>query len=361
MSAFYELAERAIRLKDEGRKIIRLDIGQTNRPVAPEALEKAEAVMKKGRSDYGPAAGLEELRAAIAEREGCETGNVAVGPGSKHLLFAVLSLLAKRGDAVLVPSPHWPAYHLMGRHLGLKMDVESTSFGRGWQMDGHGFDGQKALILCNPNNPTSTVQAPDVIEELAKKAARAGAAVIIDEAYRGLAFKKIESAEGAIRVRSFSKEFNMEGWRLGYAVGPKEVIARMTRFNQFTITCVPDFVQAAGLACLAHEERILEENLKAWKRRAALAGRILKKGGFEFVEPRSGIYIFARHPKVPDSAKLAGALLDEGIAVAAGHDFGRPEFIRICPNLDEEELAKALEKVCEVANRHGASAGRNLL
>ena len=346
---FYEIAEKALALEAKGRKIIRLNVGDTNLPTPACAIEAAERKMNEGKSGYVSSAGLQEFREAIAKREKCQPENVVVGAGSKHLIFALLSVLGTRGAKVAFPSPHWPAYALACRQLGLKSETVSASLEGKWQPDALPQDAGIAII-CNPLNPTSTIYGESWMRKALSQAEKRETHVILDEAYRGIAFEGIPQYKGAICVRSFSKEFNMENWRLGYLVAPEEVAEKVVAFNQITETCVPPFVQAAGIACLENEKELLEANRKTWKARMNVASKAMKEAGFEFAEPQAGMYIFATHDGVGNADEYAMELLEEGVAVAPGGDFGSyPKFVRICANRPEGVLEAAIEKMGEAA------------
>lgn len=344
---FYELAEKTLALERQGKKIMRLNVGDTNLPTPKCAIEAAQSELRKGKPGYGSSAGMPELIEKIAEREKCTQESVVVGPGSKHLLFALLSVLPRKGGTLAFPSPHWPAYELAARQLGLKARPVKTSLKQKWGFNAKGFDGADAVIVCNPLNPTSTIYSEKSISELTEKCAEKNVPLIIDEAYRGLAFKKIPVQESAIRVRSFSKEFSMEGWRLGYAIAPKELAKKIIAFNQITMTCVPAFVQAGGIACLDEEKKILSAHRKTWQERASAASRALTRAGFGFSIPEAGIYVFATHENIQDSEKFCMQLLEkQGIVVAPGTGFGDyNNFIRLCLNQETEKMKEAIERI----------------
>lgn len=341
---FYEIAEKALALEAKGRKITRLNVGDTNLPAPACALEAAAKAMKSGKTGYCSAAGMPALREAIAAREGCGVENVVVGPGSKHLLFGLLMACCKKGGSVAFQSPYYPAYALACRHLGLEVRLAETTLEGKWQPK-HAPEAD-VLVVCNPLNPTSTIcDAAGIIAE----AKGNGSRVIVDEAYRGLAFEKIPiPSPDAVRVRSFSKEFNMENWRLGYVVAPEEIARKIVEYNQATATCVAPFVQAAGLACLENEKDLLEGNRKIWKARMGAASKAMRSAGFGFAEPQSGMYIFAAHDGIADSGKYAMRLLEKGVAVAPGSAFGNfPGFVRICANRGPGVLEEAIAKMGE--------------
>ncbi|MBI5223767.1 pyridoxal phosphate-dependent aminotransferase [Candidatus Micrarchaeota archaeon] len=335
--SFYELAEKVIELERSGRKIIKMHIGDTNLPTPEIVTKTAIDYLQSEKPRYGSAAGLLALREKIARREGCEIENVVVGPGSKHLIYGIMSILLKRGDKVITPDPSWPAYELICNQLGLKMQKIKTSREDNWCPKETDFDA-KLVIICNPNNPTSTVYPESWVRKVIENAKKRGNFVILDEAYRALAFETIKNYDGAIRIRSFSKEFNMEGWRLGYAIMPKKIAEKMIKYNQITITCVADFVQHAGLAVLENEEEITTKNRKIWKERADIITRVLNESGFEFTKPDSGIYIFATKPEIKNADKYCMERLAADLAIAPGTDFGESKYVRLCINQDEKTL-----------------------
>lgn len=373
MAGFYELAEKAWQLEQENQAaskgvkpsgglknsrsppmgLLRLNVGDTNLPTPVVAIEAATEAIQRTKSGYGPAAGLPEFREAIAQREHCAVENVVVGPGSKHLLFALMSVLLQKGQRVATPSPHWPAYELACRQLGLKLVPVATKLENGW-----GLPSQWPLanmrIICNPLNPTSTVYATAQVRAAIEQAQAANIPLVLDEAYKELAFEPIPRYDGenVIRVRSFSKEFNMEGWRLGYAIAPREIVQKVVAFNQITITCVAPFVQKAGLACLENEKEITTANRRIWKSRLEVAEKALQKSGFRFVQAQAGIYLFAAHPSIQDADEFALSLLEhEGVVVSPGSGFGGfKKFIRICVNQPEEKLVEAIGKMKQLVS-----------
>jgi aspartate aminotransferase len=353
---FYELAEKALALERAGKRLIRLNVGDTNLPTPQAAIGAAAASIRGTKSGYVSSAGISALRERIAQREGCAIGNVVVGPGSKHLIFGLLSVLGKRD--VVFPSPHWPAYGLAAKQLKIKTRAIGTKMEDGWSFALPELSEKDLFIICNPLNPTSTIYDSRLIEDSIAEAARKGAAIVLDEAYKGLAFKKIprygdrgDAGKGGnvIRVRSFSKEFNMEGWRLGYAIASEDISKKLIAFNQITSTCVAPFVQEAGIACLDHEKEVLEANRRVWLARSLAAQGALSEAGFAFAKPEAGIYVFATHPRMKDADGFTLRLLDEqGIAVSAGSDFGQRGFIRICVNQPEGTLREAIARMGEL-------------
>lgn len=345
----YEVAEKVFELKEKGNDVISLNLGETNLPVPECAIEAAIETVKNRNAGYSSAAGLTELREKIAERENCQVENIVIGPGSKHLIRGLMTVLGEREKKVIIPSPNWPTYASDAEQIGLKTEIIKTSLEKKWLFNSIQFEDANMLILCNPLNPTSTVYPKRLMKETIKEAQENGVNVVIDEAYKSLAFNKIEAYDGAVRTRSFSKEFNMEGFRLGYIITTPEIVKKIIEFNQYTITCVPEFVQKAGLACLENEKEILAENRAIWKKRMPLASKMFKEAGFKFAEPESGIYVFATHENIQDGAKFTWDLLEKGVGIAPGIAFGDyNNFLRVSINQSEELLEKAMEKIASL-------------
>ncbi len=354
-SSFYELAERALALERSGKSLIRLNVGDTNLPTPKCVIDAAMLALQSTKSGYGPGAGLLPLREKIAEREGCEIENVVVGSGSKPLLFALLSVLCKSGDQVSIPAPYWPAYGLMCNQLGLRLNAHHTRLADRWNFDPNSLLLGKLAIICNPSNPTSTVYPESLMREVLDGAAKCGMSVILDEAYKGLAFGcdgnnstnpiPRYDYETVIRVRSFSKEFNMEGWRLGYVIAPKPIAKRVISFHHMVTTCTPDFIQRAGIAALENEGAILKANKTIWKDRFTAVSAPLEHAGFRFAKPDSGIYLFVTHDRIKDGDDFASRLLGRGVVVAPGSSFGGKNYsryLRICLNQSEANLQEAV-------------------
>lgn len=348
---FYELAEKALALEKQGKRMIRLNVGDTGLPAPQCAFDAVRGSIEKSRRGYGSSAGMQRLLEIAAQREGVEPKNIVVGPGSKHLIFALLSVLStKERRKVFFPSPYWPAYELACRQLGLEILTEKSTLGNGWQFSGIPKEADIAL-LCNPLNPTSTIYDDGLMKKSIAEAQANGTHVIVDEAYRGIAFRGIPKFDG-IKIRSFSKEFNMENWRLGYVVAPEEIVQKVIKYNQITITCVPEFLQKAGIACLENEKEIVLQNRSIWQARMEGMRKALSAQGFKFAAPQAGMYVFATHGGIKDAGRFALELLDLGVAVAPGNSFGDyPNFVRICANQPTEVLAEAIGKMGQLANK----------
>ncbi|MCE1245092.1 MAG: pyridoxal phosphate-dependent aminotransferase [Firmicutes bacterium] len=346
MSLFYDLILRIQEMERQGKKIVKLNIGETNLPTPVQAVEAAVRSLQTIKSDYVSPFGLPELRETLAAREKCSFDNIVVGCGGRETIIGLILALTKEGDKVGFPAPFWPAFPIIAKELGRIPVPIHTDYEKGWLFDEIDFSKINFLIICNPLNPSSIVYPEELIRKTLDSAEKAGVPVLIDGAYHGLAYEKVPNYEKAIRVKSFSKEFNMEGWRLGYAVAPDPVVEKVAKYNQLTLTCVPDFIQRAGIACIENEETILNEMKSIWKERQDVACSLFEEAGFRFVKPQSGMYIFATHEKITDGTKFCMDLLDQGIAVAPGESFGNYDrYFRMAVNADRRTIQEVAEKI----------------
>ena len=222
-----------------------------------------------------------------------------------------------------------------------------TRFEDGWSFDAARVPDARLFILCNPNNPTGAVYGDGLVREIVRRGKGRGVQVIIDEAYKGLAFERMSRADEAIRVRSFSKEFSLEQWRLGYAVAPAAVAERLVSFVAQTASCVPGFIQEAGIACLEADDAIRAGREAVWRSRSQALQKELTGSGFSFAPPASGMYVFATRKDIVDSEEFCLDRLERtGVALAPGSSFGGYDrFIRISANQPEDVLEKAVAAI----------------
>lgn len=356
----YEINEKALRLESEGKKIIRLNLGDPDMATPPEIVEAAYASMKAGKTKYSSSYGELRLRQKIAEAHGVKTENVVITPGSKWAIFVTMFLMLKNGGNVIIPTPYWTAYDLIAKSFGAKTKLLRTEMETGWKVDVSKLESlidseTKMIILNNPNNPTSKVMDSKTLDDIVQLANKKGVTVLSDEVYGAIAFNKTKSildyGTDSIHILSngFSKTFTMTGWRIGYIVANKMFIDNVTKLNQITFNNVPVFIQDAALKGMELHKQIAS-NIKAkYKQRADLASKKLKAGGFEFTEPDAPFYVFPRR-KGLDGEKFTLSLLDKGVAVAPGTSFGDyPNHFRISLTAPDDQIEVGLDKICEAA------------
>ncbi len=352
----YEISEKAIQLENQGKEIIKFNLGDPDLPTPPEIVEAAYEAMRQGKTKYSSSAGEKILREELAKIHCVSADNVVVTTGSKWAIFSLMFLLLKRGENVVIPSPHWTSYELAAKMVGADTRFLGSDLESGWTINPEKLEAlidenTRLLILNSPSNPTSKVIDDKTFGEIVQIANSRGVTVLSDEIYSDISFvntKSILSFSGDnILISGFSKTFLMTGWRIGYAIVQKHLAQKMVKLNQITTTCVPAFIQYGALKGLESRERIADDIRKTFKVRADAAYSVLSKSGMRVSRPDAPFYLF---PKVDglDSERFALDLLDKGVAVAPGTAFGDyREYFRIALTVGEEKIKEGLEKLCE--------------
>ena len=354
----YEINEKALKLESEGKKIIRLNLGDPDLETPPEIIEAAYQAMKAGKTKYSSSYGEKKLREKIAEVHGVKAENVVVTPGSKWGVFATMYLLLRGGGNVIIPTPYWTAYDLIAKSVGAKVKLLKTELENDWKVDPQKLEAlidkdTKMIILNNPNNPTSKSMDAETLDGIVEIANRKGITILSDEVYATIAFTKTKSIldyDGEckhILSNGFSKTFTMTGWRIGYIIAEKMLVDNITKLNQITINNVPVFIQEAALKGLELRKQIAKTIEKEYKERADMASKIFSKAGLLFSKPDAPFYVFPKSVGL-DSEKFTLSLLDKGVAIAPGTSFGDyREHFRVSLTAPRDQIKVALETICE--------------
>jgi len=344
----FEVLARAKRLEAQGRTVLHLEIGEPDFPTPPHIVEAGSRALWSGATKYAPAAGLAELREAIAQwvsRHGLSAGpeNVLVTSGAKPMLFYALTALIEAGDEVLIPDPGFPIYESLvrfafGRPVGYTVDA-----GRARAVDAAEIARKishktKVLVLNSPHNPTGAVLDSATLQVLAQLVEHHHLTVVSDEIYSQLVFegehRSIASlpgmAERTVVIDGFSKAYAMAGWRLGYGVLPREMVRHIERYIINTTSCAPPFVQHAGIAALTGPQGCVDEMRDEYRtRRDFLVASLNRLKGVSCAVPRGAFYAFPNisgllrrtHAAVE---QFADALLDTfNLACLPGTAFGK--------------------------------------
>ena len=354
----YEINEKALKLEAQGKKIIKLNLGDPDLATPNEIIEAAYDSMKRGKTKYSSSYGENSLREKLAKIHGVSPDNIVITPGSKWGVFSTMFLLLKGGGNVVIPTPYWTAYDLIAKSLGVETRLLRTELKDEWQVDVDKLASlidrnTRMIILNNPNNPTSKIINEEVLDRVVQLADEKGVAILSDEVYGTIAFTKTKSicdyGEGGnhILTTGFSKTFTMTGWRIGYVVADSALVDRITRLNQITINNVPVFIQEAALKGLELQKQLATKIRNEYQQRAIMASKKLKAAGLEFTEPEAPFYVFPRKQGL-DSERFTLTLLDKGVAVAPGTAFGdyRDHF-RISLTAPREQIAAALDTIRE--------------
>ncbi len=351
----YEIHEKILKLQKAGKKIINFNVGDPDQNTDSRIIDAAIGSINEGDTHYGSASGDIELRQKLAEFHNVNPENVIISPGSKWSIYLAMYLFAKGGNVIL-PSPHWTAYEMMAKELGIQIKFLKRKLSEDWDVNPDEVqkmidDKTKMIIVTSPDNPTSKSVSDETMEALVEIAHEKKIPIMSDETYADVAFvkrKRILDFEGDhIMTGSFSKTFAMTGWRIGYIILNKQMADKMTKFNQMTITSIPTFIQKAGLKALELRDEISNQIIDIYKKRAEAATKIFKNTKLKFSEPDAPFYIFSDCGT--DAGKFALELLDKhGVAVTPGMSFGDyNNYFRLALTMPDADMKKGLEIIAE--------------
>jgi len=373
-SAFSVLA-RARELEAGGRSIVHLEIGEPDFPTPAHVAEAAFAAVRAGQTHYCPSAGLPELREAAAAELSATRGidvpasRVLIGNGAKPLLFFTILATCGPGDEVVYPDPGFPIYESAIRWAGatpvpLPLHEEADFSFDVAQLAERLGPRTSLVILNSPQNPTGGVVPAGDLRAAAELIAGTPAWVLSDEVYSRMVYDaphaSVASMPGmldrTVLLDGFSKTYAMTGWRCGYACVPAALVEPLTRFIVNSTSCVPPFVQHAGIAALEGPQDEVAAMLAEFRvRRDQVVAGLNGLPGISCRTPQGAFYAFPNVSGVGLGAdELAARLLDEaGVAVLAGSAFGRAgaDHLRLSYAASREQLAEAVDRMGDLLAR----------
>lgn len=342
------------------------------------ATTAAINALQSGETFYGPTEGTPGLRQAICDKykqQGIEVNpeQVLITPGSKQALFNLFTVLLRQGDEVLVPMPAWFGFHELMKYSCGKIVPLKTTLEEGYKLTPEMLqqslnENTRILLLTNPGNPTGRIYSKEELEALLQVAnAYPNLYIISDEIYDHITYSRpfasLLSCVGAkkeniILVNGFSKSFAMSGWRIGFILGPEEVIDKCIDFQGSTLSGISVFVQEAAQATLENQDKALEPMLKVLARNRQLMAEgldaipgisyYLPDGAYYFF-PDLSAYLNRKAPKgntLTTSTDLANYLQQNyNLAIAPGDKFGAPGHARLSFAVETEKLQEALRRL----------------
>lgn len=337
-----ELLARARELEAQGRSIVHMEVGEPDFPTAKPICDAGIRAIEAGNVFYTQALGLTELRAAISrfyrERYGVAVpaSRIIVTTGASGALLLAIGVLINPGDEVLMADPGYPCNRNFVRMMGgvpaeVPVGAESAYQLLPEMVARHWNSKTRAVMVASPSNPTGTLIPEDALREIAAIARARGGAMIVDEIYHGLVYEgdyttALKFSDDVFVINSFSKYFNMTGWRLGWMVVPENYVREFDKLSQNIYLSAPTPSQHAALAAFAPETiAILEARRAEFKARRDFLVPALRKLGFRIpVVPQGAFYIYADCSAfTKDSFAFVRDLLETaGVAVAPGADFG---------------------------------------
>lgn len=337
-----EILARAHELERQGRSIVHMEIGEPDFPTPQPICEAGMAALAKGELFYTAAQGLPALREAIAAfyrtRYGVDVpaSRVIVTTGSSGALLLAIAALVNPGDRVLIADPGYPCNRhfvrlMEGEPVGVAVGADSNYQLTPELIAQHWDSRTVAALAASPSNPTGTLIPAAHLNAMAAIARAHGGTLIVDEIYHGLVYDSdvttaLALADDVFVINSFSKYFNMTGWRLGWMVVPERYVSEIDKLAQNIFLAPPTPAQYAALAAFKPETlAILEARRAEFKTRRDYLVPALRALGFDIPQtPQGAFYVYAGCSRLTqDSAAFARDLLEQaGVAITPGIDFG---------------------------------------
>ena len=362
------LLARAKTLEAQGRSIIHMEIGEPDFPTPRPVCEAGIRALQQGNLFYTPALGLPALREAVAgyyrSRYGVDVParRIAITAGSSAALMLALSAIVDPGARVLVSDPGYPANRhfvrlLNGEPVNVPVGPDSNYQMTSALVEHHWSERTVAALVATPSNPTGTVMVRDDLERIATFVRSQDGLLLVDEIYHGLVYEgetrtALEQRDDLFVINSFSKYFNMTGWRLGWIVAPEPYVSAIEKLAQNVYLSPPTTAQYAALAAFAPETlAILDQRRDELRLRRDYLVPALRKVGFEIPQaPQGAFYVYAGCGRfTADSFAFARDLLEHaGVAVTPGVDFGShraSEHVRFAYTNPIDRLQEAVSRI----------------
>jgi len=378
-SATLAVDAKAKALKAAGRPVIGFGAGEPDF-ATPDAIVEAavQAARDPKNHRYTPAAGLPELREAIAAKTARDSGlvvaasQVLVTNGGKQAVYQAFATLLDAGDEVLLPAPFWTTYPeaiALAGGVTVQVDTDESS---GFlvsvdQLEAARTPCTKALLFCSPSNPTGAVYPREQVEAIGRWAVEHGIWVVTDEIYEhlvygGATFSSMpvvvpELADTCVVVNGVAKTYAMTGWRVGWMIGPADVIKAATNLQSHLTSNVANVSQRAALAAVSGDLSAVEMMRAAFdRRRQTMVSMLNEIPGVVCAEPLGAFYAYPsvkallgreiRGRRPATSAELAELVLEEAeVAVVPGEAFGTPGYFRLSYALGDDDLVEGVQRL----------------
>jgi aspartate aminotransferase len=379
-SASMALDARAKALKAAGQPVISFGVGEPDFPTPEPIKQAADRAMADDATHYTMVSGDPTLRKLVAERTAEVTGvpftwnQVIATSGAKEALYIAMQVLCDPGDEVLLPAPYWVSYAEQAKMAGATVVPIETS-PPGWRLTPddlrrHLTSRSRALVLCTPSNPTGAVYSDAELAALARVLADHDVAVVVDEIYARISYVPVGRwlraapwlADRSFIVDGVSKAYAMTGWRLGWLVGPRELMDMASAVQSHLTSHPSSITQRAAIFALHNDpsvEASVDEMVGVFRqRRDAIVAGLGGIQGIQCPQPEGAFYVFpdvrglfgrplgARGTIVNSSAELSAYLLDEALVVSVpGEAFGMPGFVRFSYALAMDQLQEGVARL----------------
>lgn len=380
----FQLLARVQELERAGKDIVRFEIGDTTFGAHRHVVEATKQALDEGHVLYTNSQGLYELRQAICDHTEATLGfrptedQVVVMPAN-GVIDAVVRCVVNRGESLVAPDPGFPTYAAVASYTGIRRNTypqrlrDGQFFVERADVEAALDDDTRLIISNSPNNPTGMTSSPQDAEDLYEVAKQNDVYLLSDEIYSRLLFDGAHCSpsvhdacqERIIVLNGFSKGYAMSGWRLGYAIAPPALAKKLTLLFETVYSCIPPFIQRAGIAALTeHQEEIEVYRTRIQKSRDRLVEQLNDIPGISCTAPRGAIYLFADISGTSmTSQEFADRALEEAsVALLPGTNFGPggEGYVRLCfaRELETiEEGCRRLQQVFGVKERQHETVG----
>ncbi|MBT2747641.1 MULTISPECIES: pyridoxal phosphate-dependent aminotransferase [unclassified Lysobacter] len=382
-SAIMQVAEKAKRLKAEGRDIISFSIGVPNFLPGDHVYAAVREALAKDSGQYGSNRGADALLDAFIEHmskiglTGYGRVNCATGIGAKHVIYNIAEALLDEGDTIVFPTPYWTSYLDIAEIVNAKIDLLPCPASQDYKLTPAQLEvalakKPKVFLFNNPSNPTGMVYGKDEIDALAAVIAKyPDTWVITDDIYNRMVFDGLgyhnfvhshpELRDRVIFIDSLSKTYGMPGWRVGFMAGPEVIAQAVTTMNSNHITNVPEIVTAAAVAALSGPQDVPTARCAEFQAKRDQVMDVMNSiPGVVCPRPQGAFYVFpdisvafgkTHGPsglKIGNDMDLCNALLEtKGVACVPGSAFGEPRALRISYTCPTPQLAPGLQRFQE--------------
>lgn len=379
-SAIMLVAEKAKKLKAEGRDIISFSIGVPNFLPGEHVYAAVREALTRDSGQYGSNRGADALLDAFlahieqAGFTGYARKNIATGIGAKHLLFNLAEALLDPGDVIVFPTPYWTSYVDIADIIGATVRTLPCPPEQNYKLTPAQLDaalpGAKVFLFNNPSNPTGMVYTPEEVAAIADVLVKyPDLWIITDDIYHRMVFDglgyrnfvqvKPELRDRTIFVDSLSKTYGMPGWRVGFMAGPESVAQALVNLNSNHITNIPEMVTAAAVAALTGPQDVpAQKNLEFQAKRDQVLAMLDSIPGVVCPRPQGAFYVFPdiscafgkshNGKKIENDVDFCNALLDaKGVACVPGSAFGEPRALRISYTCPTAQLPEGLKRFRE--------------
>lgn len=381
-SATLAVDAKAKALKAAGENVIGFGAGEPDFPTPDHIVEAAVAACRVPRNHkYTPAAGLPELREGIAAKTLRDSGvsvnasQILVTNGGKHAIFVAFSALCDPGDEVICPAPFWTTYPeaiVLAGGVPVIIDTDEAAGFRVTveQLEAARTPRTKVLLFVSPDNPSGAVYPPEEVEAIGRWALQHGIWVLTDEIYEHLTYGDNtfasmpalvpELMNQCVIVNGVAKTYAMTGWRVGWMIGPKDVMEAANNFQSHTTSNICNVAQMAALAAVSGDLTAVHKMREAFYRRGQLMYKMLNAiPGVTCLEPQGAFYCYPSFQgvlgrdirgKTPaNTLELADLILQEvKVALVPGEAFGTPGYMRLSFALGDDDLGEGVRRIADL-------------